>query len=246
MIVDVMKMLGTRPENYAARVDELATRLVAGDAVGRDEIRIFLERIDATPEELQAAVDRLTRRRELLDLIRDAMPARKRLGDIQAEIATAQADADRAIGIVDRLREKYGVTAFDLQTKVDAADKATAALVELRNLPPAEAERLKAARAAADEATDEFDRLRREVPRLRHELAEAEKALADERATLVIHPNDPRVAEQVQRATNRVKACGVRLKDAEAATVQAERAIGDARRQRDRVEADIKAKYGSG
>lgn len=244
MIVDIAKILGTRPEKHAERIDELAERLVGGEKVDREEIRVFLDRIEAAPEELQAAVDRLTRRRELLATIRDAAPPRKRLADIEAEIAMAAADVERAEDIVARIRSKYREKLFDLRTTVEAADRAAVALLEYRNLPPSEAARLRAARDAANQAEANVDRLKRELPALRGQLREAEQAHDQERATLALQRDDRMVQDQVARARNRFKACDARLKDASASLAAAETALVEARRRRDRVTAEVAERYG--
>jgi chromosome segregation ATPase len=244
-MISVATILGMKRADFAERVDELAQRIVDGEKVGRDELAAFIQRIEVAPEDLQVAVDRLTRRAELLQTVRDSTPSRKRLEGIRQEFAALQAELDNAVARLDGLRAKYAVQLIDLEQTVRAADAAAAALIEPRNLPQADAERLRAARAAVDEASGEIDAARREVRDLRIHADDAERILAEERSTLTLNGDSDLAKEQVARAEMAAATRAKRLRDAEANLPKMEKKLAVARRDRDRVQAEIRSRYGA-
>lgn len=245
LLVDVKKILAPRRDARAAEhVDELAERLVEGETLTREVIGSILDRVGATPEDLQEACDRMTRRAELLATVKAAEPKRKRHEVIRQEILEAEADHDRTGKLLDALVDKYRTALIDLTNDIGAADRAAVALTEPANLPPPVAAKVRAAQAAADEASSRADALRRELPDLKRIAREAADDLEAEQGTAKLHPRDAAVAEQVKWAANRARARQAAVTEAEAAIVAADKALVAARRERDRVTAEVRTKFG--
>lgn len=244
-MIDIIGLLKTKREDVAGHVDALAERLVGGEKVSRDEIKLTLQKAEASPEELQAAVDRQTRRRELLATVRAAIPARRRLADIRHEVSIAEADFARERDRLDALVGKYAPAVADLETTVAAGDRAEVALIEPRNLPVAEAAKLKAAQDAVREADIALSDARRELPELQRQAAEAHELLADEEETRRANRGDAMAEEQLQRAKTRATTRDAKLKAAEAEIPKLDKALTAARRARDGLLADLRAKFGS-
>jgi hypothetical protein len=126
-----------------------------------------------------------------------------------------------------------------LRHRVDAVDRARRALLAEENLLPAQAERLRGVRIAADIASDAVTERRRELAEKRTRLRRAEVELpkAELEASLRSASNDAKAA--AERWRNAMKARTEAVADAEKALAAAEEALADAVAERNAVEASV-------
>jgi hypothetical protein len=181
MLVNVLDLLRPLQTAEQAKSDEalsdLAARIACGDSLSSQEILAALDRINATPEELQAETARHGRLRELTETIRTGKGARRRLMAINAELKKAQDEAGAAQAKSDAVAARLDGEWRMMTDAVRAADDAVTSLTKNENLSAAHRASLAALDAKMQKATDDLAATRSLIPRLRELIKAAEQAL---------------------------------------------------------------------
>ena len=238
-MVSVVSLLRPARRANVDHVEELAASIAAGDTVAPEEVQAVLDRCRCSEEDLQRAVDRHIRVNDLRRQIAAGDGDAKRLAAIEAEVDAANAEVSKARAklqaILDRVNEEH----MTLRHRVDAVDRARRALLAEENLSPAQAERLRGVRIAADIASDAVTERRRELAEKRSRLRRAETELpkAELEASLRSASNDAKAA--AERWRNAMKARTEAVADAEKALAAADEALAEAVAERSAVEASV-------
>jgi hypothetical protein len=235
-MIDIAGLLRPVTKSNVSGIEELAARLAAGADVPPEEVMVVLDRTHCDIDALQAAVDRhervLAMRRQLAEI----EPLRKRLAAIESEVTAADAEVFKVRKKLDAVVARTAEEQLDLRCRVEAADRAKVELIALENLPPAEAERLRIARHAADVADEDATNARRELDDCKRRLQFAEDDLpAAERDAKASRTNADAQAA-AERIRSAIQARGERVAEAEKNAQLAEAALGAARRERAAVE----------
>jgi hypothetical protein len=216
MAIDIKALIRGRREARAEGIEELARRLASGEAVAPEEIEAHLERTGVDEEVLQARVDALERRDELLATAAKGTAARAKVEKIENDIGVAW----EAVAVAQRkhaaLREKHADDLLALRQAVAAADRAGDELLDPANLSPLDRDRLAAARKAASDAASALGEVRRNLPSMRMSLENAERVLVDAAEQARLNKSNADIQENRARAENSVKARKGRLAEAEA------------------------------
>lgn len=244
-MVSIAGLLKPLRERGVNGVEELAARLAAGETVPPEEVATILDRTGRSEDELQAAVDRHERVRRLRQEIATAEPMRRKLAAIDSEITGAEAEVAKAQKKLDVVLAKYGEERFDLRLRVEAADRSRAALVSEENLPPVEADRLRRARQAADDADQALTEAGMILDQARRQLAHAENSLPDAIADAKAAPYNADAQAAVERIRNAIKARRETVANAEKVAEAADTALTAARRERAAVEIAVATAAGA-
>jgi hypothetical protein len=234
---NVLEMLKPVREKRIDQLEDLAERIINGEAIAAELVDKTLRDAGREPADLQAILDRQTRARVLVSEVKRGVPARMRLQAIDGEIAKASAAFDRARDELNGVRERYTGERSELSTVVSAADNARSQLLSKENLPPAVWQRLVAAERAADDAASAHDVALRKLPDLRNAARSAAEQAAGKtdggsyRTGRGFVSADEYRAEAI-RSQKAVEA-------AEASVPQLEKERDAARRNRDTTVADI-------
>jgi hypothetical protein len=164
---DVMAMLRPVREKRIDQLEDLAERMLNGDAIPPELVDKTLREAGREPADLQAILDRRTRVRGLVAEVKRGVPAIARLQAIDAEIGKAKAAFDRARAELIAVEQRHAAEHSELSSVVRAADTARSQLLSKENLPPAAWERMVAAERAADDASNAHDIALRKLPDLR-------------------------------------------------------------------------------
>jgi hypothetical protein len=214
--IDIVGMIRGRREARAQGIEELANRLAAGEAVAPEEIEAILARTGTDEELLQAAVDRIERRAELLAQVSRGNGAQGKIDKIEGEIDTAW----EAVAVAQRkhaaVRDKHAGELTDLRHAVEVANRASDELLAPANLSPADREQLAQARKAASDAALAVAELRRSMPDVRMSLEQAERALVDAVETARTNRGNRDVQDHKVRCERAVSARKERVAVAEA------------------------------
>ena len=223
MMVSVVSLL--RPTKIVGvdHLDELAERIAGGAAVSPEEVLAVLDRCRATEDDLQRAVDRLSRVIELRRVVATGAATEKRLAAIEAELdagyGAVAAAKEKLTALVNRVSEEH----MTLRHRVDAIDHARRALMEPDNLPPLLAERLLATSRAAAAASDTLAAAGRDLADRRSRLRQAEEALPRaEREASLRRDDDARM--EAERWRNAVQARRGLVVEGEHAVAEAKKA----------------------
>jgi len=239
MVTSVLNLLKPLTAKRLDVIEELAARLAAGTVVPAEEVAAILEKSRCNPADLQRAVDRHARVAEIRRTVIEAEPMRKRLAVIVGEIKPLDDAAVAAQRRLDEAIARHWEERMTLRHRVEAADLEKGRLLDPDNLPPGDAERLKAATSRANAAESALTEARYELSerRRRLRLAEEELPRAKERARFNSSNDDAQQA--AVRAGNAVKARAEQLAEAEKAEQAATREDEAAKRDRDAVRAAI-------
>lgn len=216
MRIDITGMLRGRREARAQGIEELARRLASGEAVPPEEIEAHLERTGCDEDMLQARIDALARRAELLAAVSAGNAAQGRIDKLTADIDKAWQAVAEAQRKHAAIRDKHADELLTLRQAVDAANRASDALLDPDNLHPVDRDRLATARKAASDAVSAFGELRRRMPDLRMSLQEGERLLADAVEHARLNRSNADIQDHKARSENTVNARKARLAEAEA------------------------------
>jgi hypothetical protein len=216
MAFNVVDLIRGRRESRAQGLEDLAKRLAAGEAIAPEDIEAALERTGTDEEALQAAIDRIDRRAELLAAVARGNAAQAKLDRIQGDIDKAWQVVVEAQERHQAVRLKNAEALAQFEAQQAAGQAAAEELLEATNLSPADRDRLAQARKEASEAAQAAEAHRRSIPDLKRSLETAEESLTDAQETARRFRGDAGAAEQLQRWKNAVAARGARLKAAEA------------------------------
>jgi hypothetical protein len=214
--IDIIGLIRGRKEQRAAGIEELAQRLAGGEAVAPEEIEAILERTGCDEETLQARIDSLVRRAELLADVRAGEQARVKADKLEAEIGKAFEKVMAADKVHRELRAKHHDELLTLGHVVDQGNRARDSLLDPAMLAPADRARLDQARQAASAAATALGELRRRLPDLRASLEQGERLLAEAADEAKRFRNNPDVQNRHAAAEQAVKARKARLADADA------------------------------
>jgi hypothetical protein len=213
--IDIIGLIRGRKEQRAAGIEELAQRLAGGETVAPEEIEALLERTGCDEETLQARIDSLVRRAELIADVKAGEQAKAKADKLTAEIDKAFAKVVAADKAHRELRAKHADELLTLGQAVDRGNRASDSLIDPALLAPADRARLEQARQAATAAAVALGDQRRKMPELRLSLEQAERLLADAADEAKRFRNNPDVQNRHTAAENAVKARRGRLTDAE-------------------------------
>lgn len=216
MAIDIIGMIRGRREQRAAGVEELARRLASGEAIPPEEIETWLERTGVDEDTLQARIETIERRAELLAAVARGNAARSKAEKISNVIGAAWEAVGEASKKHATLREKHADELLTLRQAVDAADRASDELLDPRNLSPVDRDRLAAARKAARDAATAYGELRGSMRDLRMSLENAERVAADAVEQARLNKSNADIQAHKQRSENAVNARKGRLAEAEA------------------------------
>jgi chromosome segregation ATPase len=240
-MVSIATFLQPARRASADHVDELAARIAAGAAVQPEEVLAVLDRCGCSEDDLQAAVDRAGRVLDLRRQLAGAGPVEKRLAEIEAEVKAADAEVQAAReklrAIIGRVNEEH----LDLRVKADAIDRARRSLMAEENLPPAVADRLRAARAASERASDALTARQHELDERRSRLRRAKEDLPIAEREASMRPASVDARDNVERLRNAVKARGDLVVEAEKSLVEAEKQFAQASEAVAAVEREVAA-----
>lgn len=222
-----------RPEG----LEELAAGIAAGKSPPATEIDTVLTATRCTAEDLQKAVDRHLRVIELRRRIADAAPSIRRFKVLDAELQAAADKVTRAREEHEAVLARVRAEHFDCRIRSEDADSATAELLAVANLPPIDAERQRAAEAAADAASTAADEARRAVDAASRSLRQAEEASVKATEDATVARGNADIQADAERWRQAVKTRGEKLRDAEAVLKTAAAAEADTARKA----ADIRA-----
>jgi hypothetical protein len=244
MIANVMDVLKPLTARRLDGIEELAARLAAGATPPAEEVAAILERSRCTPDDLQRAVTRHARVAEIRSGMAQAAADRKRYAEIQAEIRPLDVAAVEARKKLDEALRRHWEEEMTLRHRIESADRERDALLRPENLPPGDAERLKAATARADAADAAVTAAQFEVTerRRRLRLAEEELPRAEERARFAKGNDDAQAA--VVNLKSAVKARGEQLAAAEKTLAAAVKDDEAAKRDRDATRAALAKSVG--
>jgi len=214
--IDIVSLIRGRKQHRAAGIEDLAHRLAGGEAVAPEEIETILDRTGCDEETLQARIDALVKRAELLAEMKAGATAQKRIDKLQAEIGKAFEAVVAADKVHRELRVKYGDELLGLGHAVDRANRASDALIDPAVLAPADRDRLEQGRQASTDAATALGELRRRLPDLRASLEQGERLLADAADEAKRFRNNPDVQNRHAAAEQAVKARKARLAEADA------------------------------
>jgi hypothetical protein len=235
-MVDIAGLLRPIKKSNVDGIEELAARLAAGVEVPPEEVEVVLDRTNCDIDDLQAAVDRHERVLGLRAQAADAEPLRKRLAGIESTVTAAEAEFFAAKKKLDAAIAKAGDEPLDLRLRIEAADRAKKQLLDPENLPPAEADRLRLARQAADEADSRLTEARQAVEEGRGRLHRAEADLPDAEQAAKAAPNSADAQAAAARARTAVASRREQLTQAEEELQVAEAMLAASRRERAAVE----------
>jgi chromosome segregation ATPase len=214
--IDIVGLIRGRKEQRAAGIEDLAHRLAGGETVPPEEIEAILDRTGCDEETLQARIDSLVQRAELIAAVKAGETAKKKADKLEGEIGTLFEKVVAADRAHRELRAKYADELRALDHMVDQGNRARDRLIDPTILSPADRARLEQARQAATDAAMALGELRRRLPDLRRDLEEGERLLADAADEAKQFRNNPDAQDRAARAENAVKARQGRLADAEA------------------------------
>jgi hypothetical protein len=214
--IDIIGLIRGRKEQRAAGIEDLAHRLAGGEIVSPEEIEAILDRTGCDEESLQARIDALMKRAELLAAVKAGEPAKARIGKLEAEIGKAFEKVVQADKAHRELRVKHADELLTLGHAVDLANRASDSLLEPGLLAPADRARLEQARQAATAAAVALGDLRRQMPELRRSLEQGERQLADAADEAKRFRSDAGSQDRKARAENAVRARQDRIAEAEA------------------------------
>jgi hypothetical protein len=215
-MIDVVSLIRGRKAERAGGIEDLAHRLAGGETVAPEEIEAILDRTGCDEETLQARIDSLVRRAELIAEIRAGEQAQAKRDKLEADIGKLFDVVVKADKAHRELRAKHADELLALGHTVDRGNRARDALLDPALLAPADRARLEQAREAATAAAVALGELRRRLPDLRLSLDQGERLLADATDEAKRFRNNPDVQTRKTHAENAVKARQGRLTDAEA------------------------------
>jgi hypothetical protein len=181
-MINVVEMLRPLLAADRAKADEalgdLAARIVTGASLTPQEISAGLDRLKATPEALQAEIERQERILELRETIKTGKGARRRLQAINDELDRAKAAADAAQAMSEEIHSQYRQEWTVMRDAVQAADDAAHALIRPEYLSTGDKARLDAINFEMLADTKALESLRDTIPRIRQLVEEADMQLA--------------------------------------------------------------------
>jgi hypothetical protein len=201
MVLSVASMLKSVRIGSADHLEELAARLAAGETVSPDESQAILDRLRASEDDLQEAVDRQTRVAGLRREIAEAGRWQKRLDEIEAEYNSAERAYLKARDAYAALQRKHYEEHMTCRHRLDSIENAKRAIVAEENLPPTQAARLRAGRQACSEAADLRDAAAHELRVRQGRLRQAEDELPGAEREAHLNPTIERYAEAMARLT---------------------------------------------
>jgi len=240
MVIDVIGLIRGRKEQRAAGIEDLAHRLAGGEAVAPEEIETILDRTGCDEETLQARIDGIVKRAELLAAVAAGEQAKARIGKIEGDIGKAFEKVVQADRAHRELRAKHADELLALGHVVDRANQARDALLEPALLAPADRDRLEQARQAASDAAVAVGDLRRQMPELRLSLEQGERQLVDAADEAKRFRSDAGSQDRKARAEQAVKARQARLADAEAELPRLQAAADKAEAALVAIEAELR------
>ena len=238
-MVSITAMLKSSRAVAVDHLEELAARLAAGEGVAPEEVTVVLDRLRATEEDLQRAVDRQIRVAELRREISDAATHEKRLTVIEAAWQAAEADVAKAKTEYNTLLVKYTEEHMTCRHRLDAIDWARRALVAEENLPPSQANRLRAVRQLCDELSDSLATLTNTLTDRRARLRRAKELLPAVEEQAKLYGNNATVQAEAERLRNAVASRGVLVAEAERAVADTQRRHEKAITERNKVEREV-------
>lgn len=238
-MVSVSELLWPARRPKLEGIEDIAARIAAGDPPAASEIVAVLDAARCSDEHLAKAVERHRRVAELRRRLTEAAAARKRFAVLDTEVKAAEAAVEAAVKARQAVIERVGREHLSLKIRVDDARHAEEALLDVENLPPADAERLTAAQGAADAAAEHVTESRDTLAGLRRMLASAEAALPDAEHEAASSPGNADAAAAAERLRNSMAARRERVAAAERVLAEAEAVAAKAERQARTVRAAI-------
>lgn len=187
-MVSVAAMLKPSRAVAVDHLEELAARLASGEVVAPEEVTAILDRLRASEDDLQQAVDRQTRVAGLRREIAEGAKFAKRKQEIDAEYTVAERAYVKARDAYESLQLKHHDEYMTCRHRLDSIEHAKRALVAEENLPPTQAARLRAARKACDELADLRDAAAHELRVRQGRLRQAEDELPGAEESARRHP----------------------------------------------------------
>jgi len=238
-VISIAQMLKPSRAVAVDHLEELAARLAGGEAVAPEEVTAILDRLHATEEELQRAVDRQARVAGLRHGAADAEKVEKRIAAIEAEWADAEAVVAKARAAYNALLHRYREEHQACRHRLVAIDQARRALVADENLPPFQASRMREVRQACLELGDLRDSLTRELTVRRARLQRAEESLPAAEEAAKLHATNDSLQAEAERARNAVASRRGLVTEAERSLADADRRYDAALAQRDALEREV-------
>jgi len=220
-------------------LEELAARLAGGEKVPPEEVMVILDRLHATEDELQRAVDRQARVIELRREAAGGEKVEKRIAAIEAEWADAEAEVAKARAAYSAALRKHRDEHQAARHRLVAIGQARRALVADENLPPSQASRMQAARQSCLEAGDLRESLTRELTVRRVRLRQAEEALPAAEEAAKLHGTNDGLQAEAERLRNAVASRRGLVAEAERSMADADRRYEAAIAQRDALEREV-------